>query len=134
MTTTEYTAPSAGGGDKLPLADLEGALLRIDVLEALTDISTSFGIANPIRANVVALDGKNKGDDYDDTLIFPRVLVSQLKGSVGKVVLGRLGKGTAKSGQSAPWMLSAPTDDDIAVARKYDAHIAEKTAKSEEPW
>lgn len=134
MTTTEYATPSAGGGDKLPLADLEGALLRIDVLEALTDVATSFGPANPIRANVVALDGRNKGDDYDDTLIFPRVLASQLKGSVGKVVLGRLGKGTAKSGQSAPWMLSAPTDDDIAVARKYDAHIAEKTKADDAPW
>ena len=40
---TEYATPGAPGGDKLPLADLSGALLRIDVLEALRDVDTTFG-------------------------------------------------------------------------------------------
>ena len=130
---TDYTPPSSGG-DNLPLADLLGALLRIEVTEALTDVQTSFGPANPVRANVAVLDGERKADEFDDALIFPRVLVSQLKPNVGKVVLGRLGKGTAKPGQSAPWTLGAPTSDDIAVARKYDAHIAERAAKQDEAW
>ena len=128
---TEYATPGAPGGDKLPLADLSGALLRIDVLEALRDVDTTFGKANPVRANVAVLDGEHKADTYDDTLIFPRVLVSQLAGAVGQVVVGRLGKGTAKAGQSAPWLLSAATGEDIAVAQKYDAFAAKKKAETE---
>jgi hypothetical protein len=134
MTDQQYAIPSTGGGDKLPLAELLGALLRIDVLEALSDVQTSFGPAHPVRCNVAVLDGDQKAATFDDTLIFPRVLVSQLKPSVGKVVVGRLGRGTAKPGQSAPWTLTAPTDDDIATARKYDAYVAEQTTKQDEPW
>ena len=93
---TDYTPPSSGG-DNLPLADLLGALLRIEVTEALTDVQTSFGPANPVRANVAVLDGEHKADEFDDALIFPRVLVSQLKPNVGKVVLGRLGKGIGRA-------------------------------------
>lgn len=134
MTSTDYAIPSTGGGDKLPLAELLGALLRIDVLEALSDVQTSFGASNPVRCNLAVLDGPLKAQTFDDALVFPRVLISQLKPSVGKVVVGRLGRGTAKPGQSAPWTLTAPTDDDIATARKYDAHIAAQEAKTEEPW
>ncbi len=130
---TDYAPPSSGG-DNLPLADLLGALLRIEVSEALTDMQTSFGPANPIRANVAVLDGDKKAEEYEDALIFPRVLASQLRPNVGKVVLGRLGKGTAKPGQSAPWMLSAPTTDEIEVARKFDAYKATKVVADLEPF
>jgi hypothetical protein len=130
---TEYATP-AEGGDKLPLTDLIGALLRIDVIEALHDVTTSFGPANPVRANVAVLDGEHKADEYDDTLIFPRVLVSQLKPNVGKVVLGRLGRGTAKPGQSAPWTLAPATESDLAVARKYDEYKATQTAAQDAPF
>jgi hypothetical protein len=133
---TDYALPAApgtGDGDKLPaLADLLGVLLRIEVLETLTNIETTFGPASPVRCNVVALDGDHKGETFEDSLIFPRVLVSQLKPSVGKVVLGRLGKGSAKPGKSAPWLLQAATEEDIAVARKYDAHVAKKAAATDE--
>ena len=130
---TDYTPPSSGG-DNLPLPDLLGALLRIEVTEALTDVQTSFGPANPVRANVAVLDGERKADEFDDALIFPRVLVSQLKPNVGKVVLGRLGKGTAKPGQSAPWTLGAPTSDDIETAKKYDAYKATQVASQTAPF
>lgn len=126
MSDTDYAIPSTGSGDKLPLAELVGALLRFDVLESLTNVVTTFGPADPIRCNVAVLDGPLKAQTFTDTLVFPRVLASQLRPSVGKVVLGRLGKGTAKAGQSAPWLLTAPTDDDIATARKYDAYVATK--------
>ncbi len=54
-------------------------------------------------------------------LIFPRVLQSQLRAYIGtgKGALGRLGKGVAKAGQSAPWQLDTPTDADKATARAY---------------
>jgi hypothetical protein len=124
---TDYAIPAEGGGDKLPLKDLLGALLRIEVLELKNGMQTSFGVSDAVRCNVAALDGDHKGETWNDALVFPRVLASQLRPSLGKVVLGRLGQGQAKSGQSAPWLLAAPTTDDITTAQKYDAYVASKT-------
>jgi hypothetical protein len=54
---------------------------------------------------------------YEDVLWFPKVLVGSLKGRVGQKVLAVLGKGTAKPGQSAPWILvDATTDNDCVQA------------------
>ena len=134
MTTTEYNAPASGSGDKLPLADLKGSLLRIDVLELKNGMQTSFGPADAVACTVAVLDGARKAEVFADTLIFPKVLASQLRPSLGKVVLGRLGQGQAKPGQSAPWMLTAPTGDDIETARKYDAYVASQAAATSEPF
>ena len=137
---TNYAMPASPGTSEdglPPLAELLGVLLRIEVLEAVASMETSFGPASPVRCNVVALDGANKGTAWGDSLIFPRVLVSQLKPSVGQVVLGRLGKGSAKPGKSAPWLLEAPTAEDIAVAQRYDAHVAKSApvaVASDEPF
>ena len=82
--------------------------------------------------------GASKGSEYVAAFIFPKVLCSQLAPSVGgKPVLGRLGRGTAKPGQSAPWMLTAPTEGDIAVAQKFDAYKATQVATvaaADSPW
>ena len=131
---TDYALPSAGGGDKLDLGALNGALLLIEVTGQDFGVVTSFGTSDPVRGNVVALDGSLKGSTYTDTLFFPKVLISQLKGSVGKKVLARLGRGVAKPGQSAPWTLNPPTEDDKAIARKYEAHAATQAAAQDEPW
>ena len=54
---------------------------------------------------------------HEDVLWFPKVLVGSLKGRIGQKVLAVLGKGTAKPGQSAPWILvDATTDDDCVTA------------------
>lgn len=134
MSTTEYAAPASGSGDKLPLAELKGSLLRIDVHELKNGMQTSFGPADAVACTVAVLDGPRKADVFSDALVFPKVLASQLRPSLGKVVLGRLGQGQAKPGQSAPWMLTAPTTDDIEVARKYDAHVAKQAAEQAEPF
>lgn len=124
----------ATGGDKLPLADLQEALLLFTVHEQMGEMQTSFGPATPIRADVAVLDGPHKGQVYDDALVFPRVLQGQLRPSVGGMVLGRLGKGTAKAGQSAPWMLAAPTDGDREVGKKYLVYAESQQQAAEEPF
>lgn len=58
-------------------------------------------------------------------------LISQCREALAKraqgqpgMVLGRLGVGTKKEeGQSAPWLLSIPTDADKALARQYLAQV-----------
>jgi hypothetical protein len=70
---------------------------------------------------VHVLTGEHAGEVFRKTLIFPAVLQLQLGGSIGSgdPVLGRLGKGLAKKGQSAPWILEDPTEDDEEVAAAY---------------
>jgi hypothetical protein len=124
----------ATGGDKLPLADLQEALLLFTVHEQMPEMQTSFGPATPIRADVAVLDGPSKGQVYDDALVFPRVLQGQLRPSIGGMVLGRLGKGVAKAGQSAPWTLAAPTDSDREVGKKYLVYAEAQRGTDEEPF
>lgn len=132
---TDYAIPSTATG--IDLNELNGALLLITVHKQEFGVNTSYGAQDPIRADVVVLDGTHKGTTHTDTLLFPKVLQGQLKSSAGgKRVLGRLGKGEAKPGQSAPWKLTAPTEADIDTAKKYDAFMASQNAPvaAEEPW
>jgi hypothetical protein len=113
---TTFADPADPGGDKLPLAELNGAVLIFDVLEALEGVQTTFGMTNPVRANVHVVDGALKGTSYTDTLVFPKVLSGSLRPNVGKQVVARLGQGIAKAGQSAPWTLNPVTDTEKAAA------------------
>lgn len=121
---TDFNDPGTGGsGDNLPLADLLGALLLVTVHEETDPIETKFGPNTAIRADVAALDGAHKAEVFADTLIFPRKLKGQLRGSIGSKVLGRLTQGENKKG-NPPWQLEAPSDADKETGRKYLAHRA----------
>lgn len=123
MTSTdEFSGPASAVG--INWADLKGTLLLFTVKAVETDVQTSFGMANPVRADVVVLDGPDAGEAFDDTLVFPKALIGQLKSKVGGKVLGRLGQGAAKPGQSPPWLLSDATDEDKKVAREWLAKNA----------
>lgn len=109
-------APATGGVD---LKTLLGALLIIEPLSAETGIQTTFGPSDAVRANVHVVDGALAGEVHEDTLIFPKVLQGQLKSRIGQKVLGRLGQGQAKPGQSAPWVLQEATPADITAGTAY---------------
>jgi hypothetical protein len=129
---TDFADPSTGG-DKLPLDDLNGSLLYIEALSFETGIDTVNGVTDAVRANVVALDGARKGERFDDALIFPRVLRSSLRPNIGQKTLGRLTKGTAKPGKSAPWVLEPANDAEKAIGQKYLAYAATLAPAEEEP-
>ena len=122
-STDEFASPATSSGIKWE--DYNGALLLFDVTKQEMGVQTSFGLSDPIRANVTVLDGPKAGEEIADTLVFPKVLIGQLRANVGKKVLGRLGQGEKKPGQSAPWKLLDATEDDKAVAR---AHLAKNAA------
>jgi hypothetical protein len=96
----------------------------IEPLSEETGIPTVHGEAKAIRANVVVLDGPNAGERHDDTLVFPKVLSSQLRPKIGEKVLGRLGQGQKKPGQSAPWILNEATEADVQIGVAYLAQSA----------
>jgi len=114
-----YDTPAAAGGN-IQWADIENSLVLIKPTNYETGISTSYGDRDAVRANITVLDGPQQGVEYDDAMVWPKVLVSQLKSKVGRKVLGRVGKGVAKKGQSAPWVLDDPTPDDIQRAKAYE--------------
>ncbi len=111
---TVFAAPAAGGGSDVRPADLEGHLLVVEPLEYVASIPTSMGDKDAVR---VTIHDITDHATYEDVLWFPKVLVGSLKGRIGQKVLAVLGKGTAKPGQSAPWILvDATTDADCVKA------------------
>ena len=121
----ETPAPAAGGIDYEPLM---GHLLIFRVVGLETGILTVHGVKDAIRADVVDVD---TGETWPDALIFPRVLISQLRPKVGGKVLGRLGQGNAKPGQKAPWLLSEATPDDLARAQRVPTPAVAATRAAE---
>jgi hypothetical protein len=120
---TVFAAPAAGGGSDVRPADLEGHLLIVEPLEYVASIPTSMGDKDAVR---VTIHDITDTATYEDVLWFPKVLVGSLKGRIGQKVLAVLGKGTAKPGQSAPWILvDATTDNDcVKAATAYLDSIA----------
>lgn len=118
-----FTAPAAGGGSDVRPADLEGHLLIVEPLEYVASIPTSMGDKDAVR---VTIHDITESATHEDVLWFPKVLVGSLKGRIGQKVLAVLGKGTAKPGQSAPWILvDATTDNDcVKAATTYLDSIA----------
>lgn len=132
---TEFVSASAPtSGDAIQWGDLKGKLLVIEPLSFEVGFKTSFGESDCVRANVCALTGPDTADEYEDTLIFPRLLVSQTKQQIGKKVVGRLGQGNAKPGQSAPWLLEEANAEDIAKAQAWDAKRKPAITSAQAPF
>jgi hypothetical protein len=126
-------------GDRLDLNAANGSLLYITVKEVRRDLPTSMGTANAVLCDVAVLDGEHKGStfEFDDVLLFPKVLFGQLSPAAGSddpVVVGRLGKGQAKPGKSAPWVLDPPNAKDLEIAAKYEAFAAKAKAAQDDPF
>lgn len=107
-----------GTGAQFPYEEHLGQLLIITPTNFEEKIPTIHGESDAVRANILVVDGPDAGEQFDDVLIFPRVLVSVLRGKIGSPmpVLGRLAQGEAKRGQSAPWILGPFTEEDAAAA------------------
>lgn len=134
MTTFQAPPAPSAGGDKFAFDDHKGNLLLITVHEYKEGISTSHGVANAVAADIAVLDGPDKGGEYRDVLIFPKVIVNQLKGQIGATILARLGQGEKQPGKSAPWVLNAGTADDQETAAKYVAWKAKQAIEDEQPF
>jgi len=115
----QFTDPGTSAG--INLGELEGSLLLIKPIRVEYAIKTSLGDRDATVADVHVLDGTDSGTVHNEVFVWPRVLQGQLRANLGteRYTLGRLGKGTAKPGQNAPWKLTEATDKDKKVARAY---------------
>jgi hypothetical protein len=123
---SNFAAPAASSG--IQWDTLKGALLIVEPVEVVHDLATTYGTANAVRATVSVIDGPNAGEVYEDTLVFPKVLQSQLSSRLGQKVLGRLVQGVAKGNQSPPWKLETGNDLDVNTATQWLASRTQLTA------
>lgn len=127
-------APASSG---VQWEDFEGKLLVIEPLEVEKGITTIHsktpGDTDATRCNVYVVLSKDgsKSEEFEDTLIFPKVLQGQLRKSVGTgVVFGRLVKGEKKPGKNPPWTLADPTPGDTKAASAFWASRSLSAASS----
>ncbi len=113
----EASSQHQEAGEGFVVADANGHLVVIEVHSLETGIVTSLGDRDAIRATVHDITAEHT---YEDTLIFPKVLIGSLKSRIGQKVLGTIGQGVAKPGQNAPWVINDASGDAAAgVATAY---------------
>lgn len=125
----------------------ENRLLVIEPLELEKGMTTVHsktpGDTDAVRANVhVLVDKAGNWESFEDTLIFPKVLVSQLRRQIGSIVAGRLTKGEKKAGKNAPWTLAEPNQADMKKAADFLSNLTLSAAgddsddsdDSDDPW
>lgn len=124
------------GAQGIEWAEYEGKLLVIEPLE-VQHRTTRFSKGKEVEcvlANIWVVRSKDgsKYEEFEETLIFPLVLIGQTKRKIGSYVVGRLTTGTAKEGQSAPWTLAEATPADLKAAQGLVANLSVSSASSEE--
>jgi hypothetical protein len=119
--TDPFADPAAPSG--INYQELKGSLLMFKVTGVEEHIPTAYSRPNEknpaVRADLTVLDGASAGLVVEDALVFPKVLQGQLRSRVGQLVLGRLGQGAAKPGQSAPWKLEPASAADKEKAADH---------------
>ena len=106
----QFSAPVSGS--VLKPAELEGHLLIVEPEEFIEAMPTTMGVSDAIR---VTVHDVTEGQTAEGVLWFNKVLTSGLKPRIGERVLAVMGKGTAKPGQSAPWILIDASQEAEAV-------------------
>ncbi|MEU3162919.1 hypothetical protein [Streptosporangium sp. NPDC006930] len=113
-----FKQPSAGSDFKA--ADHIGHLIIFYVRELREGIVTSFGTSDAISVDLVVLTDPKGPRPETQVLLFQKPLIGSLRTSIGgEPVLARLGQGTAKPGQSAPYILQPFNEQDAAFATQY---------------
>jgi hypothetical protein len=118
---TFHQPASGSDGDRIDWKQQVGRLVLVWAHEQVTGIETAYGETDAIRADIVVLDDPAGPARYDDTLIFPRVLQSQLKVYIGDPdpALGRVELAAAQPGRNPAYRLADFTDQDATGAERW---------------
>lgn len=119
-----------GSLSAIKVADHEGQLLLVWP-QALQRTERLDGEGDVVLADVVVIDYPGGAIEYKSTIIFPKMIIGQVRRNIGtgRPNLGRVGKGEAKKGQSQPWILLVPTEADKRAARAYLDNPAARPAE-----
>jgi hypothetical protein len=127
---------AAPGGNRIDYNEFVGKLFVVEPLEVEHGIQTSVNKdpVDAVRANVYVLLGKDRQEEFEDTLIFPRVLQGQVRRKIGSLVVGRLGQGEGKKGQNPPWILAEPSASDLKKATDFWSARSMSAASSDDDY
>jgi len=107
--------------DMFALRDYVDELILFQPLE-LTEVNTIYAADTPmVVCNITVLTGPDEGKQIASAGIFNKLVLGQMKTELGNNVLGRVGRGKAKAGQDAPFLIVDPTKQDLAIAEKFFA-------------
>ncbi len=108
-------------GDDIKVADYEGHLILFTPIEYIKVVPTIHGDKDVVDTDMVVLTADGGPEEFQGVRVFQSALVGSLKRKIdgGRKLLGVLGKGEAKRGQSAPYVLHGPTDEQKQIARDY---------------
>ena len=116
--TSRFSNPgSATTTAGFTVKDNDGSLIIAQAPIGRETVTTQHGEAEV--AIVSKLHNVDTGEVFDDAWFFGKVMVPQLTTGADGDILGRIGKGEAQPGKSAPWTLEDPTDDDVLQAEAY---------------
>lgn len=133
------TAGESRFNTDVKITDFAGELLLLTPTEYIEEFETTFGTKDALVSDVVVLSADGGPVEYPDVLIFQGGLIGALKrrvpteGKPGRKMLGVLGKGEAKKGQNAPYVLSSPDDNQKQAARDYLAGRTVASATAADP-
>lgn len=124
MTYQIHQPAIPNADDKWTAAEHLGNLLLFFPTEVRRGIKTSNGDSDAVSCSrVVNLD---TGRILHNTLIFGTALVPNIgPGAPDGVVLGRLGQGEGKPGQSKPWILLPHDENELRVCQDWLARDAQ---------
>lgn len=119
-----FASPSdISGGDNIRLTDYEDCLLVIQSADGSEhEYEFSTGPGKYVEARLLIVEGAAEmaGAIHEDVWVIPAVLRGKVRNAYPKAVIGWLQRAEEplQKGQSAPWILVDPDDDDIAKARE----------------
>jgi len=117
MSNDLFQRPS---NDFFAAKSYDGKLVLFESIGQPYTAKTDFGDSDAIDADVTVIDADGGPKVFTKSRVFGAALVGTLSRSLpGKPLLGRIGQGQAKAGQSAPWILEDYTDQDAALAGAY---------------
>lgn len=120
------SVPSGVSGVKMSDPGILNELLLVEPLEYIPSMMTSASRepTDVIRANFLPLTGELTGQLQEDVLVFQEALKRELKKTFqgpNRWLLAHLHMGTAKPGQSAPYIFSQPDEDQVKIFEKFKA-------------
>ena len=128
-------------GSYVAVKDLLGELVLFTPTEYVEEVKTDFGDKDAVTTDLVVLTAEGGPAEYTDVMIFQGSLIGALKRKIptGRKLLGVIAKGEAKKGQNAPYILTAPDDAQIQMARDYEAGrkiepVKPDMTKAEDPF
>ena len=118
----EVLFDNPGSTSAVKWVEQQGRLVLIWARESIPDFPRNDGPGEVIRADVVVLDPPNSAPIlYENTIIFPKKMLGQVRNNIGKgrPNLGRVGQEAAKPGQNPAWILMDPEENDKRMAMAY---------------